>query len=131
MQVVHDVPPMFDEIDAAFDVAGKDVLFAWGDRIYYPAGKPVPAELVAHEEVHSQRQGDDPAAWWRRYIADPAFRLAEEIPAHQAEFAAYCRGHTDRNHRAVRLHLLAQRLASTLYGSMISYPEARSKVSPK
>ena len=36
MRVVRETPPLFDEIDAAFNVRGRPVIFAWGDKIYAP-----------------------------------------------------------------------------------------------
>src|SRR5581483_9466496 len=90
--VVNAEPPRIDEIDAAFKVRGKPVLFAFGEMIYNPAGVEVPPELLAHEEVHGERQRalGSVDVWWDRYLADPAFRLAEELPAHVAEFEKLC-----------------------------------------
>lgn len=126
-------PPMFAEIDAAFHVAGKRVIFAFGDTIYNPEGVHISEELMAHEAVHGERQaGVGLAVWWRRYIADdPAFRLAEEIPAHQAEYAKFCEINTKgnaRNGRRLALHHIAKRLASPLYGNLIKYEQARKLI---
>ena len=57
MRVVVGLPPLFGEIDAAFDVRGKAIIFAWGDTIFDPNGGGVPPELLAHEAVHGERQG--------------------------------------------------------------------------
>lgn len=131
MRIVQARPPMFAEIDAAFGVRGKPVIFAFGDAIYNPLGIAIPPPLVAHEAVHGQRQGTNPAAWWQRYIAEPDFRLAEEIPAHQAEYRAFCAANTTgpaRNRRRMALHAIAKRLASPLYGSLITYERARKVI---
>lgn len=56
MRIVKAYPPLIDEIDAAFKVRGRSILFAWGDIIFNPAGAAVPPELVAHERVHGDRQ---------------------------------------------------------------------------
>ena len=119
MQVVRDYPPLFDEIDRRFRVRGKGVIFAWGDRIYNPRGVDIPPSLIAHEAVHGARQGRDIVGWWRRYIEDGEFRLAEEIPAHQAEYAVLIR---DANRQARRgaCREVARRLASPLYGGLLS-----------
>jgi hypothetical protein len=95
MRDIRDVPPLFDEIDAVFGVRGKPILFAWGDKIFNPAGVTIPQELIAHEAVHGKRQGDV-VGWWRRYLVDPEFRLAEELPAHVAEFKSICAQHSSR-----------------------------------
>lgn len=129
MRLVHDVPPMFDEIDAAFHVKGKPVIFAWGDKIYAPMQQgELPKALVLHEEVHGARQTayvGGVEAWWRRYIAEPQFRLDEEIPAHRAELAHLL---TKAKGPAMRAHALsrtAARLAAPLYGNLISIAEAK------
>jgi hypothetical protein len=129
MRIVVARPPMFAEIDAAFHIAGKPVIFAFGDTIYNPLGGPVSPQLQAHEAVHGARQRDSGVEkWWRAYIDDPQFRLDEEIPAHQAEYREFCRNATNgnaRNARRMALHQIASRLASPLYGRLIRYDDAR------
>jgi len=130
MRVVQALPPLFDEIDAAFNVRGKRVIFAWGDKIFNPAGITVTPELLAHEQVHGERQGADVEGWWRRYIAEPEFRLLEEIPAHVEEFKSLCAQHAHRWHskRAMRRTFaaaIARKLSSPLYGGLISFAQAK------
>lgn len=117
-------PPMFDEIDAAFHVAGKPVIFTWGEAIYNPESAPITPALMIHEAVHARRQGDDPAAWWRRYLVEPAFRLDEEIRAHVAEYGAICAA-GNRHLKRFHLKLIARRLSGPLYGQIIPFAEAR------
>ena len=126
MKIVHDKPPNWDELVAAFPVAAtRPALYvAWGDRIYSIAGDTPPPELMAHEYVHGQRQGADITGWWRRYIDDPVFRLKEEVQAHKAEFARAALGEKDRNRRARILNVTATRLAAPLYGGVISHMDA-------
>jgi len=141
MRVVHAPPPMFEEIDAAFNVRGRPVLFAFGDKIYNPAGVNVPPDLMAHEEVHGERQlrlnPFDRAAgvleWWRRYIAEPEFRLAEELPAHVAEFNSLCRQNrakwvSERNMRRTLAAHVARKLAAPLYGRLLAFPDAKKAI---
>jgi hypothetical protein len=128
VKVVFARPPMFAEIDKVFAVAGKPVIFAFGDTIYNPEGITVTPALMAHETVHGERQGLDPEHWWRRYLGEPAFRLAEEIPAHRAEHIAYCRAHKDRNAQARYLFGCSSRLASPLYGGLISRADAAASI---
>jgi hypothetical protein len=133
MRVVCARPPLFDAIDAAFHIAGKPVIFAFGDTIYNPMGVAIAPSLMAHEAVHGERQrgGDgDVTEWWRRYIDEPQFRLAEEIPAHQAEYRALCAEHptAPRNQRRLFLSGIARRLASPLYGGIVSFEAARKLV---
>ena len=132
MAVVVGVPPLFDLIDEKFHVAGKRVLFSWGPgTIYNPGGKPIPPELVAHEQAHGARQTDAAKAieaWWRKYIEDAEFRLHEEILGHRAEYADFCRRNKDRNARVFALQRMAARLASPLYLEMVSIGMARDAI---
>lgn len=126
MKELRERPPLWDEIDAAFNVVGKPVIFAFGGIIYNPENGKITRELMAHEEIHGQRQGptaDDCFVWWRRYIQDRGFRLQEEIPAHQAEYRAYCKRHGSG--RDKYLDFAASKLAAPLYGNLITIPQAR------
>jgi len=127
MRVVNAFPPIYAEILAAFpEAAHRKPIFAWGDVIYNPHGIEVTHELHVHEQVHGDRQGVNPEAWWRRYIADPGFRLMEELLAHAAEYRAWCSSaNITRNQRRLVLRSLAQRCASPLYGSLISVNDAK------
>lgn len=122
---------MFEEIDAAFNIAGKPVIFAWGGTIYNPLGISVTVELQAHEAVHCERQGDDPAAWWRLYIGDIGFRAEEEIVAHRAEYATYCRRHLNKRKRMRFLQAIAGRLCGGLYGSVFRVETALVAITAK
>lgn len=125
MKILIERPPLWDEIDATFHVAGKPVIFAFGGIIFNPENAKVTKELVAHEEIHGRRQGPTAElcfAWWRRYMKDQGFRLQEEIPAHQAEYKAYCKRHGSGRQKA--LEHIASKLASPLYGNLISIPQA-------
>jgi hypothetical protein len=129
MRVVMDKPPMFDEIRAAFNLTGRSVIFAWGDTIYNPYGGKITPELFAHEAVHGERQGSDVEGWWRRYIVDPQFRLAEEIPAHIVEYQTLL-ANAGHNRAARRKYLgyVARRLCSPLYGSLIGLDLAKEQL---
>jgi hypothetical protein len=128
-RIIYDVPPMYDEIDTVFAVRGKPVIFAWGDKVYMPGQAcGLSKALTAHEAVHCVRQLKYPGgveAWWRRYMADPQFRLDEEIPAHRAELAvlqAKAKGPSMRIHALSRT---AARLAAPLYGNLITIADAK------
>lgn len=130
MRIIYDVPPMYDEMDAAFGVKGKPVIFAWGDRIYMPGmAQGLSKALAAHEAVHGERQMAYPGgveAWWRRYIADPQFRLDEEIPAHRAELAVLTAKAKSPSMTQHVLSRTAARLAAPLYGNLLSIAEAKN-----
>ena len=125
VKIAIDFPPLWDEIDAAFHVKGRKVIYAWGDTIYNPYGMPVPPVLMDHEMVHGRRQGKDVIGWWRRYIEDPVFRLNEEIPAHIAEYNHMIR-QGNRNDRRQALKLVSGRLSAPLYGGLITKAKAKA-----
>lgn len=131
---------MYEEIAKVFDIKGKPMLFAWGDLIYAPVGvSSVSQALQAHERIHGKRQlfyGPGlPSAhvvdqkriqgWWEQYLADPAFRLAEEKLGHIAEFNELCQRSSSRSDRRRHLSFVSGRLASPLYRYSITKSEAR------
>lgn len=129
MRIVFERPPLFNLINAKFRIAGKPVIFSWGDIIYNPQRIHIPPELLAHEAVHGRRQGNDIEFWWRAYCAaDPRFRLAEEVLAHRAEYRAILDECDNRHARRTYLKRVAKRLANPIYGSMVSVARARDLI---
>jgi hypothetical protein len=134
MRIVNQPPPIFDEIVAAFPHAAlPGVMFCWREIIYIPQQTgPIPAQLIAHEQAHCDRQaGFHITDWWRRYISDQQFRLDEEMPAHVVELREWIKIETPKwvGKRALKRHLtgrVARRLADKLYGPMITYENART-----
>lgn len=137
MRIVHMQPPIYDELLKAFPaIRGYKPFFAWGDTIYNPHRVVIPPELIEHERVHGVRQlgtalagtprGEDAIrSWWHRYMTDARFRLMEELLAHAAEYRAVIGGpNCNRKARRGALKAIAQRLASPLYGSLISVSDA-------
>jgi hypothetical protein len=141
VNVIAGLPPMIDEIDAAFHCRDQDVFYSWGDRIFSSHGQVVHPALQAHEQVHCERQLVHPGGvvgWWRVYIANPVFRLREEVLAHRAEYLWWAdRPGADRpvtGFRSARLYHLthvAKRLASPLYGNLITLSAAKQAIERK
>lgn len=133
MIVVEGHPPMDDDMLAEFwakfpSAYRSRILYAWGRTIYASNGAVCGPEKVAHEAVHMIRQGSDVWGWWRRYIADAKFRLAEEIPAHVAEYIFLCESQSGRAARRRALSQLAVALASPLYGRLLTVEKAKSVI---
>ena len=55
MRQVMGLPPNFEAILAALPgAADPDVIFAYGDSVFVPSGRPLTPQLEAHEQVHLQ-----------------------------------------------------------------------------
>lgn len=129
MKVVVALPPMFEAIAAVFPEAVKPgVIFTWGDTLYNPSAVRISPELAEHEEVHRVRQGADPELWWKRYLSEASFRYAEELPAHQAEYKAFCRRNAEPEKRNRFLFAIAARLAGPLYGGVATHRQAMQAI---
>lgn len=125
MNVIHEYPPNFEEIVKVFPFAKQPgVIFTYGSAIYAPkASVDLPFSLLVHEGVHSDRQGGDPKTWWGKYLTDKDFRFEEELMAHIEEYKTFVG--ESRNNRRMALKSIAQRLASPLYGNMVSMERAK------
>ncbi len=125
--VVIEFPPLYEEIAAKFRIhERRDVIFSFGSVLYNPYAVYIPDELIAHETIHGGRQGkgEDILDWWQRYIDDPEFRLVEETLAHRAEYQ-WLLENVNRRHRRRALKQVAAKLASPLYGPMVSVSKAK------
>lgn len=139
MKIIKAYPPNYVALTEHFPIKGKGgVLYAWGDRLYNPSGIKVMPWLMAHESVHGGRQlqrylctipGYTPVEnWWIRYVHNPKFRLNEEILAHRAEWEAYKNAIQNPTQRQFYLAMIAGRLSSPLYGSLITPTEAANEI---
>ncbi|KKL11234.1 hypothetical protein LCGC14_2547850 [marine sediment metagenome] len=125
MEIVFDFPPIYDEIRSVFPIAGRGVIFAWGNKIYNPSRVSIPLQLIAHERVHGRRQGRDVHGWWRRYLDEKEFRLTEEIAAHIVEMEYLLGPNPNRQMRRQIIRSTAKRLANPLYRYGISRAQAQ------
>lgn len=124
-------PPNIDAIDAVFHVkATSGVIYAYAPDIYFPPGKQLPPWLMAHEEVHIRQQNDmgGPEPWWEKYLIDPQFRLDQELEAHRVEYSEYCKQYKSIWQRYTALDEMSKRLASAMYGGVITREEARMRI---
>lgn len=131
MNIVRGTPPNFKEIVAVFPFAKREgVIFTYGDTVYVNGTPDLPPQLKAHENCHIDQQkrpgGGGPSVWWMRYLEDPEFRLDQELVAHRAEFRTL--KHLDRNAAYRSLEFIAGRLASPLYGSIITVQAAKRAI---
>lgn len=132
MTVIAAYPPNIDALDKAFEVRGKKgIIFTYAPHIYVPGGEILTPALQAHEEVHLDQQirAGGPEAWWEQYLRDTTFRAQEELKAHRVEYATYCMYEKDKNQRNFYLVMISQRLASKMYGRIMTVTEARKGIS--
>lgn len=127
MRIIHDFPPNYDKIKAALN-PGPGAIFCWGTAVYVPGGGDLSGPLGAHEKVHCIQQGVDIEGWWDNYIADPAFRLAMEIPAHQREWEYFCDHGANRAERRRMISIIAKRLSGKLYGNLVNFKDAKDLI---
>lgn len=124
MAIVQAWPPNIDKIRKAFDLGDRKVVFSYGDILFNPYKLPISDDLMVHERVHSGRQGKNVEEWWDEYIADPEFRVMEELEAYAYQYIYFCKHNPDRNTRAIFLHRIASDLSGPIYGNCISYQDA-------
>lgn len=127
IEILRGLPPNFEMIAKALPAARKPgTIFTYGYQIYVSDGAQLPKSIVAHEVVHVQQQaiyGRD--EWWARYVTDPEFRFQMELAAHRMELSvATTEGNRKDCRRAEKL--IAQRLASPLYGNACTLVKARN-----
>ena len=129
-EIIQQWPPNIEEIRLFLPVTINNI-FAYDRKIYSPGTHKLPPWLVEHEKVHFYQHelygGCD--RWWREFLDNPQFRLAEEIPAHQMEWRTWLAHQPrPRNHRRVTLKQMAKRLSAPMYGNIITFSEAKKAI---
>ena len=92
-----------------------DTLFPWAPDIYNPSGLAIPPDIMIHEAAHIAQQGNNPEAWWQRYITDKQFRFDQELKANREQYKFVCKVLKDRNDRARALRTIARNMAGEVY----------------
>ena len=109
-----------------FEIDDLETVYTYGNAIYDPREKQgLSGAVITHEMRHMMQQeeiGKD--EWWKQYLADPAFRLKQEMEAYQAQYLYYCRQDRDRNNQAKYLNTLSYFASSPMYKMEITQQEA-------
>lgn len=126
MRILKQKPPKYiwKGVHKIFNLKGIEPAFAYGDAIYNPYGNFLDPSMIAHEEVHSKQQGNDPDKWWKKYLRDPKFRLEQEIPAYQRQYEVLNELIKDKNIVNQQLIRLAEDLSGNMYGNVMTANEA-------
>jgi hypothetical protein len=127
MKIENNYPPNYLKIQAVLNPP-KEAIFCYGDTIYNPSGGQIYEDLQKHEEVHKKQQEKMKSVelWWDEYLANPTFRLEQELEAYSKQamflktFLLYKDWYKAVNELATQL--------STMYNIDISIQEAESKI---
>lgn len=131
MKIEIGYPPNIEKIRAVFGDIPSNVIFTYGDTIFNPSGNLITEDLIKHESIHTEQQGDNPDAWWDRYFVDKEFRLSQEVEAYQAQFVVMKKFVKDRNVLNKHLIRIASDLSGKIYGNIISFNEAMKVIQKK
>lgn len=90
MKVVFGVPPNIAQIQQHLKPTAT-ACFCYGDTIYNAGVFDIPEDVMEHEEVHMRQQLAihpqlGPKLWWDKVLADPVFRLAQELEAYAVQY---------------------------------------------
>lgn len=129
MKILNEFPPNYEDIKKTFpEMEVMKPVFCYEDNIYNPFNVRITPDLQVHEEVHSKQQGFNPADWWQRYLNDKEFRTDQEIMAYGTQLFFVSQSDIPKKRLEEYANSLAEQLSSGLYGSVLSFGEAKSKI---
>ena len=133
MKILKEYPPCWKDLDEAFKLTEQGIkpYIAYGDIIYNPFDLGVTRDAYEHECTHGFQQAYDPVVanlWYQLYIADPVFRLSQEVEAYGAQYRFICGEYKDRNKRVRFLNELARMLTGPMYGNLVVHSEAQKLI---
>lgn len=128
MKISKQYPPNYNDIYVRFPaVEVLKPIFCYGDTIYNPFDVVITPDLEVHEAVHMRQQGELPDVWWYKYFTDDTFRLQQELEAYGEQYA-FIKPHMRGKMLEWGLDNMASALSGELYGRLMTYGEARSKI---
>lgn len=129
MNIIQGFPPNFSLIERYFgNVSEHNPVFSYGGCIYNPYKVDITPDIVFHENIHCNQQGNDSESWWIKYLTDSPFRLEQEIEAYGAQYAFIISTSIPTKFKDWVKDKIAAALSGPLYGNLISYGEAESKI---
>jgi hypothetical protein len=130
MEIVYSAPPNYDEVAKAFDIKdNQGVVFTYGNKLYVPGGKRIIIDkpLMRHEETHAHQQKHmGVTEWWEKFLADPAFRLQQELEAYREQYRHMAA--LPLNERLSYLDHISKDLAGAMYGNLLTEAEAKDVI---
>lgn len=131
MKISNHPPPNYELILTTFPIAvlkKSKPIFAYGNIIYNPFNVNITKDVEIHEEVHEKQQGGNPDSWWAKYLMDKEFRLSQEIEAYGTQLAFIQKLIDSPSLANWKKEKMAEALSGELYGNLLSYGEAESKI---
>lgn len=131
MRIVYELPParVYKACVKQFGVSFDDgVVWTYGDTIHtkYPIND---GSLIEHECTHIKQQKKiGVIEWWDKYLEDEEFRFTQELEAYQAQWKWIKKNVKGRNDQFKMLTKIARDLSGTMYGNLITYQEALTKI---
>lgn len=128
--IKKETPPNWLQITERFPLIKKrsmDVVFTYYPHIYIPGGRELTPDVRIHEYVHLDQQKElGVEQWWEQYLNDDDFRLEQELQAYGTQLAMF----KEIPNKVFEYHKdrLARDLSSEVYGNIISFGEAVSKI---
>jgi len=113
-------PPFLIQIVSAGMKPELTTIFPFSNIIYNPSGLPIPQDIMIHEVKHIAQQGNNPEAWWKRYITDKQFRFDQELEANQEQYKFVCKVLKDRNQRTRALLTISRNMSGEVYNLNVS-----------
>lgn len=128
MQIVkisHEIPSIYPRLKEKFGIEwDRSVIITQFPFVHCKI--PLTATKTVHEATHLRQQEEiGVMKWWDRYINEPDFRLSQELEAYLEEANFVREMFSDRNLRYRLIYDMARQLSSRMYGSIISFEEAR------
>ena len=113
IKVIKSLPPNYEAIKQSGLKTNDNTVYCYGDKIYAPNCDPYP-DVIYHESIHSKQQGDNPEAWWQRYLNDSGFRFEQELEAFAGQYN-FVKKNTDARYAKQSLEEISEVMASEQY----------------
>jgi hypothetical protein len=127
MRIKQEYPNFYKQIIENTPILA-DSWYTVGNVIYNPKNYHLTPDAIRHEMMHAEQQSEYQKGqswliklprtrvkeWWSRFVQDPAFRLAQDIPAYQVQIWELEKVLNDKEVEKMR-RLFAKDLVSPLY----------------
>lgn len=118
-------PPNYDEIAKAFHIKDTpNIVFTYGYQLFVPnKDSVIDKHLLEHEQTHALQQAEmGVEEWWKKYLADPGFRITQEVEAYRNQWRSMWT--LPIKARAGYLTHICEGLSGAMYGNMVTPEEA-------